>query len=111
MTVKETWETLQKFHCDNQMEIDIHYYFEELFTQQYVEGTLMGDHIAALLDLQQWITAMGKIIPNIWVVCTCTITTQRSGLGHGEGPTSPDKAPNIGNGQHNASSRGKLTYV
>ena len=50
------------------MEINIHYYFRELFTWKYIEGTLMGDHITTLLDLQQWIAAAGKTIPNIWVV-------------------------------------------
>ena len=66
-TSKDTWGTLQKFHRDNQMEIDVHYYFEELFTRKYIEGTFMGDHIAAMLDLQQRIAAMGETIPDIWV--------------------------------------------
>ena len=45
---KDVGETLRRFHLENQMDIDIHYCFEELFTCKYVEGTAMADHIAAL---------------------------------------------------------------
>ena len=35
---------------------------------------LIGDHIAALLDLQQQVMAMGKIIPNVWVACMLALS-------------------------------------
>ena len=66
-TSKDIWDALQKFHRDNQMDIDVHYYFGELFTRKYVEGTLMADHIAALRDLQHRINSTGETIPDIYV--------------------------------------------
>src|ERR1700731_2553943 len=38
-----------------------------IISKSSIEGMLMGDHIAALLNLWQQIMATGKIIPNIWV--------------------------------------------
>ena len=66
-TSKDLWDTLRKFHRDNQLDIDIHYYFGELFTRKYVEGSSMANHIATLRDLQHRITAAGESIPDIYV--------------------------------------------
>ena len=56
---KDMWETLQRFHLENLMDIDIHYCFE-LFTCKYVEDTAMAYHIMALWDLQHRMMASGK---------------------------------------------------
>ena len=45
------------------MDIDGHYWFEELFTCKY----MLMSNIAALLDLQHQITTVGKAIPGVFV--------------------------------------------
>jgi hypothetical protein len=44
-SAKEMWDTLKKVHITNQSRINVHYFFEDLYTRKYVDGTvsmLMG---------------------------------------------------------------------
>ena len=66
-TSKEVWDMLQQFHRDNQIGIDVHYYFGELFTHKYVDGASMADHIVAIRDLQHKIMAAGETVPDLYV--------------------------------------------
>jgi len=60
------------------MDIDVHYYFGELFTCKYVEGTLMADHIVALRDLQHRIDVTGETIPDIYVAHALALSLPKS---------------------------------
>jgi hypothetical protein len=51
-SAKEMWDTLKKVHVTNQAHINVHYYFEDLYTRKYVDGTPMADHIAAMLNIK-----------------------------------------------------------
>jgi hypothetical protein len=61
------WETLKKVHIMNQACINVHYYFEDLYTCKYVDGTPMADHIAAMLDIKQQINNVGESLDNVHV--------------------------------------------
>lgn len=61
------WPELKKVHVENQMKVNIHYHFEELFTCKYVNGTLMLDHIAAMLNIKYHIIQAGEDIKDIIV--------------------------------------------
>jgi hypothetical protein len=50
-SAKEMWDTLKKV-ITNQASINVHYYFEDLYTCKYVDGTPMADHIAAMLNMK-----------------------------------------------------------
>jgi hypothetical protein len=39
-------------HVTNQAHINVHYYFENLYTCKYVHSTPMANHIAAMLDIR-----------------------------------------------------------
>ena len=52
---------------------DVHYYFEDLYTQKYVDATSMADHIARMLDLRK-ITAAGKSLPDIHITCALVLS-------------------------------------
>jgi hypothetical protein len=60
MSMKDMWNTLKRIHVTNHARINVHYYFEELYTQKYVDGTPMADHITAILDLKSQIQDTGK---------------------------------------------------
>ncbi len=45
-TSKEMWDNWRKLYVTNQQKLNVHYYFEELYTTKYVDGTSMADHIA-----------------------------------------------------------------
>ena len=66
-TVKEMWDAWKKMYVTNQQHINVHYYFEDLYTRKYDESTSMADHIAAMLDLGLKIKAAGEEIPNIHI--------------------------------------------
>ena len=64
---KEMWDTWKKIHVDNQQKINVHYFFEELYTKKYVDGMLMADHIAKMLDIWNHITAVDEELPDLHV--------------------------------------------
>jgi gag-polypeptide of LTR copia-type len=61
------WAALKKVHVENQTKVNIHYYFEELFTHKYIDGASMPDHIAAMLDIKHCITQAGEDLKDIIV--------------------------------------------
>ena len=54
-------------HQENQSRINIHYFFEELYTRKYDNSSSMADHIAVMLDLKHRITQAGEDLPDIHV--------------------------------------------
>jgi hypothetical protein len=59
--------TLKRIHVTNHARINAHYYFEELYTQKYVDGMPIADHIAAILDLKSQIQDAGETLNDIHV--------------------------------------------
>ena len=64
---QEMWARLKKVHQENQSKINVHYYFEDLYTRKYAEGSSMADHIAAMLDIKYRIEQAGKTTPDLYV--------------------------------------------
>jgi hypothetical protein len=64
-SAKLMWEELKKVHQTNLSKINVHYLFEELYTQKYVKGTSMDEHIASLLDLSQRIVSSGEKLDDL----------------------------------------------
>jgi hypothetical protein len=64
---KDMWDTGKKVHHDNQRKINVHYFFEELYTRRYVDGIPMANHIAAMLNIQHRITQAGETLPDLHV--------------------------------------------
>jgi hypothetical protein len=61
ISTEDLWDTLKKIHVTNYMYINVHYYFEELYTQKYVNYMPMAGHIAAILDLKSQIQDAGDV--------------------------------------------------
>jgi hypothetical protein len=61
------WDMWKALHMTNQQKINVHYYFEDLYTHKYVDSANMADHIATMLDIQHKITAVGEDLPDIHV--------------------------------------------
>ena len=66
-SAKKMWDTWKKIHVDNQQKINVHYFFKELYTKKYVDGTPMADHIAKMLDIRNRITAADEELPDLHV--------------------------------------------
>jgi len=49
---KKLWMALGRVHMTNQSHINVHYFFEDLYTWKYVDSTPMADHIAAMLEIR-----------------------------------------------------------
>jgi hypothetical protein len=77
-TSKEMWEQLKTVHQTNQSRINIHYFFEELYTRKYVDGSSMADHIVAMLDLKHRIEQAGEDLPDIHVTCAMIISLPKT---------------------------------
>jgi hypothetical protein len=58
-------DTLKKVHIMNQSHINVHYFFEDLYTWMYVDGTPMADHIVSMLDIKQQIIDAGKMLKDL----------------------------------------------
>jgi hypothetical protein len=66
-SAKDMWNTLKRIHVTNHVRINAHYYFEELYTQKYVNGTSMADHITAIIDLKSQIQDTGETLDDIHI--------------------------------------------
>jgi hypothetical protein len=64
---KEMQDTLKKVHITNQSHINVHYFFEDLYTRKYVDGMPMADHIASMLDIKQQIINAGETLEDLHV--------------------------------------------
>ena len=77
-TAKEMWDAWKKMYVTNQQHINVHYYFEDLYTRKYDESTSMADHIAAMLDLGLKIKAAGEEIPDIHIARALVLSLPRT---------------------------------
>jgi hypothetical protein len=68
------WDTLKKVHVTNQSRINVHYFFEDLYTWKYVDGTPMADHIASMLDIKQQIIDAGEMLEDLHVACAMVLS-------------------------------------
>jgi hypothetical protein len=77
-SAKDMWNTLKRIHVTNHARINAHYYFEELSTRKYVNGTPMADHIAAILDLKSQIQDAGETLDDIHVARTMVLSLPKT---------------------------------
>ena len=63
----KTWSKLMDVHKNSQNWINIHYWFEELYTKKYTDGTSMADHIASMLELKHNLEQAGEQIPDLYI--------------------------------------------
>ena len=77
-TSKEMWDTLKKVHVTNQARINVHYYFEDLYTRKYVDGTPMADHIAAMLDIKHQVSDAGEKLDDVHVAHTMVLSLPKT---------------------------------
>jgi len=77
-TLKDMWEQLKTVHQMSQSRINIHYFFEDLYTWKYVDGSSMADHIAVMLDLKHRIEQAGEDIPDIHVARAMIISLPKT---------------------------------
>jgi hypothetical protein len=92
---KEMWARLQTVHQENQLKINIHHFFEELYTRKYKDGSSMADHIAAMLDLKYQITQAGEDLPDIHVAWAMILLLPKTRVRHGYGKTRGDSKTGI----------------
>ena len=72
------WDIWESMYVTNQQHINIHYHFEDLYTQKYDETTQMADHIAVMLDLGQKILAAGETLPDIHIARALILSLPRT---------------------------------
>ena len=77
-TLKEVWDSWEKVHDTNQHVVNVHYYFEDLFTRKYVDGTSMADHVAAMTDLSQHIKASGENLSDLIIACALLLSLPKT---------------------------------
>ena len=75
---KEIWDAWEKIHSKDQQNINVNYYFKELFTRKYVDGESMSDHVAWMLDLTHCITATGEKLSDHLIACSLVISLPRT---------------------------------
>jgi len=51
----------------NNQRINVHYHFEDLYTQKYIDDTNMVDHVASMLDLWHKILAADENLSDIHI--------------------------------------------
>ena len=56
---QKMWEELKKVHQTSLSKVNVHYLFKELYTRKYLDGALMDEHIAQLLNLSHQIKNTG----------------------------------------------------
>jgi len=66
-TSKEMWDAWKALHITNNQRINVHYHFEDLYTQKYVDNTNMANHVASMLNLWHKILAAGKDLSDIHI--------------------------------------------
>jgi hypothetical protein len=72
------WNTLKRIHIMNHVRINMHYCFEELYTQKYINGMPMADHIAAILDLKSQIQDAGEVLDDIHTARTMVLSLPKT---------------------------------
>lgn len=77
-TAKEMWEKWKTVYVTHQQRIDVHYYFEELYTTKYVDGTPMADHIARILRLKQAIRDCGEEVNDLHIARALVLSLPRT---------------------------------
>jgi hypothetical protein len=77
-SAKDMWDTLKKVHVTNQSRINVHYFFEDLYTRKYVDGTPMANHIASMLDIKQQIIDAGETLEDLHVACAMVLSLPKT---------------------------------
>jgi len=79
-TSKNMWDRLWTIHITQQQGINVHYYYQELYTKKWDEHTTMSDHIGSFLQLHHRITESGQKLEDIHIVHAILLLLPRSGI-------------------------------
>jgi len=79
-TSKDMWDCLQTIHITQRQEINVHYYYQELYTKKWDEHTTMSDHIGSFLQLRHCITESGQKLKDIHIVYAILLSLPCSGI-------------------------------
>jgi len=79
-TSKDIWDCLRTIHVTQRQEINVHYYYQELYTKKWNEHTTMSDHIGSFLQLRCRITESGQKLEDIHIVHAILLSHSRSGI-------------------------------
>jgi hypothetical protein len=77
-SAKDMWDTLKKVHVTNQSHINVHYFFEDLYTRKYVDGTPMANHIVSMLDINQQIINAGETLEDLHVARAMVVSLSKT---------------------------------
>ena len=79
-TSKDMWDCLQTIHVTQRSGINVHYYYQELYTKKWDKDTTMSDHIGSFLQLHCHITESGQKLENIHIVYAILLSLSHSGI-------------------------------
>jgi len=74
------WDRLQTIHVMQRQGINVHYYYQELYTKKWDEHTTMSDHIGSFLQLRHCITESGQKLEDIHIVYAILLSLPCSGI-------------------------------
>ena len=74
------WDHLQMIHVTQRQGINVHYYYQELYTKKWDEYTTMSDHIGSFLHLHCRITESGQKLKDIHIIHTILLSLSCSGI-------------------------------
>ena len=67
-TSKEMWDPLHNIHITRHQGINIHYYYQELYTKKWDKHTTMSDYIGFFLNLHHHIIKAGQKLEDIYLI-------------------------------------------
>ena len=67
-TSKEMWDPLHNIHITQHQGINIHYYYQELYTKKWDKHTTMSDYIGFFLNLHHHIIEVGQKLEDIHLI-------------------------------------------
>ena len=70
-TSKEMWDYLHNIYIIQCQGINVHYYYQELYTKKWNEHTTMSDHIGSFLNLCHHIIKAGQKLKDIHAMPLC----------------------------------------
>jgi len=74
------WDCLQTIHATQQQGINVHYYYQELYTKKWDKHTNMSDHIGSFLHLCRCITESGQKLEDIHTVHAILLSLSHSDI-------------------------------
>jgi len=77
---KDMWDHLYMIHVTQHQGINVHYYYQELYTKKWNEHTTMSQHIGSFLQLRHHITKSSEKLKDIHIIHAILLSLPRSGI-------------------------------